>query len=170
MHAIPYLAIDRDPDRVARLRRAGRPVYWGDISSPALLRHLNIAQARALVVTMGARAAVDETIAAVRAARPDVQIIARAHDAAHAARLYRLGATDAVPETIEASLQLSEAVLVDLGVPMGPVLVSIHERRAAEQAAIRAAAPQARIRPLGQRLRDQVHGGNSTAPRADDRP
>lgn len=170
VHAIPYLAIDRDPDRVARLRRAGRPVYWGDISSPALLRHLNIAQARALVVTMGARAAVDETIAAVRAARPDVQIIARAHDAAHAARLYRLGATDAVPETIEASLQLSEAVLVDLGVPMGPVLVSIHERRAAEQAAIRAAAPQARIRPLGQRLRDQVHGGNSTAPRADDRP
>jgi CPA2 family monovalent cation:H+ antiporter-2 len=37
--------------------------------------------------------------------------------------------TDAIPETIEASLQLSEAVLVDVGVPMGHVIASIHERR-----------------------------------------
>ena len=50
-------------------------------------------------------------------------------DASHAAELYRAGATDAVPETLEASLQLSEAVLVDLGVPMGPVIASIHEKR-----------------------------------------
>ena len=38
--------------------------------------------------------------------------------------------TDAVPETLESSLQLSEAVLVDLGVAMGPVIASIHEKRA----------------------------------------
>ena len=45
-------------------------------------------------------------------------------------RAYRvLGVTDAVPETIEASLQLSEAVLVDVGVPMGLVIASIHEKR-----------------------------------------
>jgi CPA2 family monovalent cation:H+ antiporter-2 len=43
--------------------------------------------------------------------------------------LYRLGATDAVPEAIEASLQLSEAALVGLGLPMGPVIASIHEKR-----------------------------------------
>ena len=47
----------------------------------------------------------------------------------HAALLYRAGATHAVPETLESSLQLSEAVLVDLGVPMGPVIASIHEKR-----------------------------------------
>ncbi|MDP2764801.1 MAG: potassium transporter TrkA, partial [Brevundimonas sp.] len=40
-----------------------------------------------------------------------------------------LGVTDAVPETTEASLQLAENTLVDLGVPMGLVLASIHERR-----------------------------------------
>jgi len=34
-----------------------------------------------------------------------------------------------VPETLESSLQLSEAVLVDLGVPMGFVIASIHEKR-----------------------------------------
>ena len=52
-----------------------------------------------------------------------------ARDALHAERLYALGATDCVPETIEASLQLSEAVLIDIGTPMGLVIASIHERR-----------------------------------------
>ena len=48
----------------------------------------------------------------------------------HAAELYKAGATDAVPETLESSLQLSEALLVDLGMAMGPVIASIHEKRA----------------------------------------
>ncbi len=56
-------------------------------------------------------------------------IVARARDAEHARHLYELGVTDAVPETIEASLQLSEAALVGLGVPTGPVIASIHEKR-----------------------------------------
>jgi len=63
------------------------------------------------------------------AAHPQVPIIARARDSAHAARLYKAGASMAVPETLEASLQLSEAVLVDLGVAMGPVIASIHAKR-----------------------------------------
>ena len=52
--------------------------------------------------------------------RPDIVIVSRARDADHARHLYALGATDAVPETIEASLQLSEAALVGLGVADGP--------------------------------------------------
>ena len=56
-------------------------------------------------------------------------LVARARDADHARALYGLGVTDAVPETIEASLQLSEAVLVDIGIPMGFVIASIHEKR-----------------------------------------
>jgi hypothetical protein len=45
----------------------------------------------------------------------------RARDIEHAAHLYRIGASDAVAETIEASLQLSEAVLVD-GLPRAPTI------------------------------------------------
>ena len=63
-----------------------------------------------------------------------------------------------VPETIEASLQLSEAVLVDVGVPVGPVIASIHEKRASLQATIKAMAPDAEVRPLGgRRLRDRLY-------------
>jgi CPA2 family monovalent cation:H+ antiporter-2 len=155
-HAIPYVAIDRDADRVARKRRVGKPVYWGDITLPAMLRQVGVASARALVVTMDDRRGVDELVAAARAERPDLLIVARARDAAHAAHLYHVGASDAVPETVEASLQLSEAVLVDIGIPMGPVIASIHEQRASVQAAIKAAAPHADIRPLGRRRLREV--------------
>ena len=47
-----------------------------------------------------------------------------------------LGASAAVPETIEASFQVSEAVLVDVGVSVGPVIASIHKQREALQDAI----------------------------------
>jgi CPA2 family monovalent cation:H+ antiporter-2 len=96
-------------------------------------------------------------VAAARRERQDLLIIARARDAAHAAHLYRIGASDAVPETIEASLQLSEAVLVDVGVPMGPVIASIHEKRAALQDAIKAMVPEVKVRVRQRRrLRDRL--------------
>lgn len=155
-HQVPYVAIDRDPDRVSRQRAQDKPVYFGDMTRIELLRRLHLDTARALVVTLDEPDAAGELVAAARAERPDLLIIARARDARHAAHLYRTGASDAVPETIEASLQLSEAVLVDVGVPMGPVIASIHEKRAEMQAAIKCMAPEADIRPLGRRrLRDR---------------
>jgi monovalent cation:H+ antiporter-2, CPA2 family len=157
VHGVAYVAVDSDADRVAAQRKSRRSVYWGDITQTELLHRLHVETARALVVTMGDHAASDRLVAAARAVRSDLLIVVRARDARHAAHLYAIGATDAVPETIEASLQLSEAVLVDLGVPMGPVIASIHERRAELQAEIKAMAPQAEVRPLGRRrLRDML--------------
>jgi CPA2 family monovalent cation:H+ antiporter-2 len=77
----------------------------------------------------------------IRERHPDLCVVVRARDADHAARLYDLGVTDAVPETVESSLQLAEAVLVDLGVPMGPVIASIHEKRAELRKLIKADLP-----------------------------
>jgi CPA2 family monovalent cation:H+ antiporter-2 len=88
-----------------------------------------IATARGIVVTMDAPKAVEQVITVAHEARADLTIVARARDANHATHLYEIGATDAVPETIEASLQLAEAVLVDIGVPMGLVIASIHDKR-----------------------------------------
>ena len=89
-------------------------------------------------------------------------IIARARDTAHAATLYRAGVTDAVPETLEASLQLSEAVLVDIGVAMGPVIASIHEKRAQLRAIIMSEGELDETPRLGRRrLRDAGPSGTS---------
>ncbi len=158
MHRVAYVAIDRDPDRVARQRSRGKPIYYGDMTRTEILRHLELDTARALVVTLDEPAVTEALVTAARAGHKSLVIVARARDAEHAARLYQAGATDAVPETIEASLQLAEAALVDVGIPMGPVIASIHEQRAALQADIKAmVSPHVEIRPLGgRRLRDVV--------------
>ena len=128
-HGQAYLAVDSNASTVARGRAEGSDVFYGDAGRPEMLRLCGIETARAVIVTMDAPSKVDEVVAAARALRPDLILIARARDERHAVRLYQLGVTDAVPETIEAALQLAENTLVDLGVPMGQVLASIHERR-----------------------------------------
>jgi CPA2 family monovalent cation:H+ antiporter-2 len=128
-HDIAWLAVERDARLVEAGRRDGKAVFYGDASRSDLLTRAGLASARALVVTMDAPESAEAVTAAARALRPDLTIVVRARDARHARRLYDLGATDAVPETVEASLQLSEAALVDIGVPMGLVIASIHERR-----------------------------------------
>jgi CPA2 family monovalent cation:H+ antiporter-2 len=128
-HDIDWVGVDRNAGESEAGRRAGHQVFFGDASRSEFLRRLGLASARALVVTMDAPEGAEAVVIAARELRPDLTIVARARDARHATRLYELGATDVVPETVEASLQLSEAVLVDIGVPMGLVIASIHERR-----------------------------------------
>jgi CPA2 family monovalent cation:H+ antiporter-2 len=99
--------------------------------------------AAAVVVTIHTQAAIDEIIKIVRRLRPDMLVVARARDATHARHLYSIGVTDAVPETIEASLQLSEAALVGLGVATGYVIASIHEKRDEFRRELQEAAGQA---------------------------
>ena len=128
-HGKAYIAIESDVDMVQRAREDGYGVLFGDVARGGMVEKLGLGDADALVLTM------DDPVLIIRLARqirglfPDLPIIARARDTNHAARLYRAGVTDAVPEAMEASLQLSEAVLVDIGVAMGPVIASIHEKR-----------------------------------------
>jgi CPA2 family monovalent cation:H+ antiporter-2 len=145
-HDVPYLAIDSSPALVARERRKGTPIAYGDSVQIDLLRRCGFAEARALVITLDRASDVTEIVRAARLERPDLPIIARARDERHAAELYRLGATDAVPEALEASLVLCEQMLVDLGVPMGYVIASVHDKRAEQRAEIQALAPGADIR------------------------
>jgi CPA2 family monovalent cation:H+ antiporter-2 len=128
-HAIRYLAIDTDPGLVKRLRAEGRDIYWGNATRPEYLARCGLDKTKALIITMDKPADAEDIVRDARAAHPDLTIVARARDAHHATSLYGLGVSDAVPETIEASLQLSEAVLVDMGIPMGEVIASIHEKR-----------------------------------------
>lgn len=139
-HVFPYIASDKDPNVVAEHHRAGRNVYFGDACNPAFLKSCGLGHAKALIVTVAGRDGIEEIVKAARTIRPDILIVSRAKDASHASHLYTIGVTDAVPETIEASLQLSEASLVGLGLPAGPVIASIHEMRDEFRVALQNAA------------------------------
>jgi monovalent cation:H+ antiporter-2, CPA2 family len=153
-HHRSYLAIDSDVDSVRLAREAGHNVLFGDASLPELAERLQLGHAAALVLTMDNPVLVARIARRVRRWVPDLPIVARARDTKHAAQLYRAGVTDAVPETLEASLQLSEAVLVDVGLPMGPIIASIHEKRDELRAEIKAEAELEGAPRLGRRSRD----------------
>ena len=150
-HDKGFLAVEHDIDAVLAAREAGYAVLFGDVARGSMIDKLDLGSADALVLTM------DDPVLIIRLARkartqfPDLPIIARARDTDHAARLYKAGVTDAVPEAMEASLQLSEAVLVDIGVAMGPVIASIHEKRSELRGEIMAAGELEAEPTLGRR-------------------
>lgn len=156
LHKQRFIVVESDPDVVAEARRSGYPILFGDVSRTEMLDKLRLGHARALILTM------DDPVLSVRVTKrvrgwvPDLPIIARARDTDHAAQLYKAGASDAVPETLESSLQLAETALVDLGVAMGPVIASIHQTREDLRMGIKDAA-QLETAPKLRRLRaDEV--------------
>jgi CPA2 family monovalent cation:H+ antiporter-2 len=152
-HKVPFLMIDADPALVASQRRTGRPAFFGNATKPEFLRLCGLQEATALIVTIDNQRAVDDIVRVAREMRPDLVIVARARDARHARHLYEIGVNDAVPETIEASLQLSEAALVGLGVPMGLVIASVHQRRDDFRSELKPASAPGRSLPRHARSR-----------------
>jgi CPA2 family monovalent cation:H+ antiporter-2 len=156
-HGKDYVAVDADVDCVVAARREGFPILFGDVSHGELIEKLRPGKPAAFILTMDNPVLINRLARKLRDSFPDLPIIARARDTAHAAELYKAGVTDAVPETLEASLQLSEAALVDLGVAMGPVIASIHEKRAELRAQIMSEADLEHEPTLGRRrLRDSA--------------
>lgn len=128
-HQQPYVLLDSDPDLIDEVKRSGYRATFGDAARGDALSRLGVENAPAVVLTMDEPVLAQRLTTRLRKNCPDLLIVARARDSEHAAELYRAGATHAVPETLESSLQLSEAVLVDIGVAMGPVIASIHAKR-----------------------------------------
>lgn len=126
---VPFVATDLDPQVVTRARREGDEVYFGNAADPDFLRVCGLDEATGVIITINSREGIDAIVKEVRSQRPDVLIVSRAKDSVHASHLYAVGASDAVPENLEASLQLSEAALVGLGVPVGLAIAAIHEER-----------------------------------------
>jgi CPA2 family monovalent cation:H+ antiporter-2 len=131
---LPHIAIDGDAALVAELRAKSWPVHFGDARLHDVLEAVGAGAADAIVVTMNDPEAVERIVAQARQAWPRVPIYARARDAAQASRLHAAGAAKATPETIEAALQLGEALLNGIGVPDEAARSIIAARREAEMA------------------------------------
>ena len=104
-------------------------VILGDAAQPDVLDRMGLDTALAVVVTMNSSEATEAVVVTARSLAPGLGIVARSRDAQQAGRLYQLGASDVVPETIEASLRLSEALLSRIGMPPDAVVASIRQRR-----------------------------------------
>jgi voltage-gated potassium channel Kch len=113
---VPYLAVDINADRVLEGRRNGFPVFYGDATQVDLLRAAGAAQAGALVCTLDRAVPAVRMVSILRQHYPEIGIHARGRDRQHCEQLLKAGATLAISETLEASLQMGAAVLGTMGV------------------------------------------------------
>ncbi|WP_322404691.1 cation:proton antiporter [Massilia luteola] len=112
---IPYVAFENDAKMVSRLHADGVPVYFGNAARPELLRRVHADEAPAIVLTMDHPPSALQAVRGIRREFPHVQLYARSRDEKHARALKQAGANVVVPETLEASLQLSAFVLEGMG-------------------------------------------------------
>ncbi len=100
------VALDRDPAKVLAARQNGLKAFVGDAARAEILELTGIEGAELFIVTVDDAAGAEAMVRTVRSLRPDIPILARAHDHEHAALLEAAGATQVIPEAIESGLQM----------------------------------------------------------------
>ncbi|WP_424985831.1 monovalent cation:proton antiporter-2 (CPA2) family protein [Microbulbifer sp. S227A] len=109
------IVLDNNMETIQLMRRFGFKGFLGDPTRPELLKAAGLGKARVLVAAMNDRHAVTQLVAYARRERPDLHIVARAHDRNHVYELYRAGADDIVREMFDASLRAGRYVLENVG-------------------------------------------------------
>lgn len=113
----PFVVLDLDVERVREARRRGLPVFYGDVTSRAMLERAGVATARQVAVLINDP---DATLRAVRQARqlaPGAVIPARARYVGDVPRLLHAGADEAVAQEFEASIAIIERVTREARAP-----------------------------------------------------
>jgi CPA2 family monovalent cation:H+ antiporter-2 len=126
---IPYIALDLDPDRVRQASAAGHTVVFGDAVRLQALMAAGLVRASAVVVTYLDTASALKVLANTREHAPTVPVIVRTVDDRDLEKLKAAGATEVVPEAIEASLMLASHALALVGVSMRRVIRVVQDQR-----------------------------------------
>jgi len=124
-----YVALDSDPRAVELARRAGDAVIYGDGTATEMLEAIGLERCRVLVLTFAETNASMKIVKAVRELRPELPILVRTQDDSKLEELQQAGATEIVPETLEASLMLVSHVLLLLDVPVSRVVKTVGDIR-----------------------------------------
>ncbi len=135
--AIPYMALDLDPDRVRQAAAAGQSVVFGDAARLPALMAAGLARAAAVIISYHDTPSALKILRLVREHAPRVPVIVRTIDDTDLERLREAGATEVVPEAIEGSLMLAAQALVLVGVPMRRVIKITRDARDARYSLLR---------------------------------
>jgi CPA2 family monovalent cation:H+ antiporter-2 len=152
---IPHVAVDVNAAVVSAERARGVPIYFGDATREALLEHLGVPNARAVVIALSDAAATRQVTSLVRALNPTCSIVARTRYVREVEALRALGADTVVPEELETSVEIVSRVLTGYLVPRTEIDAFISEIRAGNYEMWRSPAPTApSLHDLKQTLTD----------------
>ena len=134
---IPFIALDADPQRIARAKAQGLNVVFGNADRPEVLQAAGIGRARAVVISYPDVHSAERIIRIVHRSRPNTPIVVRTTDDKDVARLKAAGATEVIPEVLESGLLIAAETLVHAGVPMRKAILHVRSARAARYTSLR---------------------------------
>ena len=111
-----YVAVDSNLTLVKKARHKGFPVYHGDLSDIDVLKAVGAERARCIILTMSEKVSLRKAVKTISHQYDSLNIITRAEDFKHGRGLKKLGASSAIPSTIETGLQMGGSLLKNLGV------------------------------------------------------
>lgn len=154
-----YLAMDLDPLRVRTARAAGDQVIYGDAADETMLHSVGLERASAVIVTFSDPERSLKIVEAVRRSRALVPLLVRTMDDSELEELHAAGATEVIPETLEAALTLVSHALLVLDVPMSRVLRTVGEIRRQRYKMLRTVFQRegAELADETHALREQLH-------------
>ncbi|MCS5711479.1 cation:proton antiporter domain-containing protein [Candidatus Berkiella aquae] len=126
---LQFIAFDLDPTRIKNARLAGDNVFYADVTDYEILKHAAIDKCRAVIISFINPPATNNIIEQIRKHHPKLPIIARSHDENETNVFYEKGATEVIPEILEASLMIASHILLLMNIPPKQVYNWIDESR-----------------------------------------
>jgi CPA2 family monovalent cation:H+ antiporter-2 len=134
---ISSIAIDIDPGIAREARLAGQSVFFGDSSDVAVLESAGVQEAALLILCHDDLAAALKTLRNARRLNPGLPIVARARDERHVNDLRKAGASEVIPETLEAGVMIVSHALMAMKVPAHRIVQRLQEQRASRYQVLR---------------------------------
>jgi CPA2 family monovalent cation:H+ antiporter-2 len=119
-----------NPETVRSEQAQGEPIYYGDATQGAVLRHANIKDAMVVVVVIADPAAIRRITEIARRLNPKVHVIVRTRYLQEMKPLYELGADEVIPEEFETSVEIFTRVLSKYLIPKDEIEKLVTEVRA----------------------------------------
>ena len=134
---IPYVAVEFDPHVVSEGRKSGYHVVYGDVTRPDFLQSLGVDVDTVIIITLGDTKHAKKIVEILHSWHPGIDILSRAHNLRAREELLAMEVTEAVPETLEASLRLGEIALWRVGADFDRIAGVIRQARQDGYAVIR---------------------------------
>ncbi len=137
---IRYQVIEADAEIVARARRTGEPILYGDATRPEILRAAEIGRARMAVFAISDPEATRRALGLALAAAPQAHLLVRTRLVAEIERLRAAGAHEVIAEEFESSIEIFTRVLETYRVPRNVVRAQTRVLRGEDYRMLRAPA------------------------------
>lgn len=118
---IPYVIIEMNPETVKHEKQKGEPIYFGDASHEAVLKHAFVENANAVAIVINDFVASRRIVEILREMNPKLYIIVRTHYFEQIHTMYQLGANEVIPDELGSSVEIFTRVLNLFQIPKNQI-------------------------------------------------